>query len=43
MMIGNLNKIFSKKNKNFKIFAYDHAVTKKFCLTRVKKDIVSLL
>lgn len=36
-------KSFLKKNKNFKIFAYDHTVTKKFWLSRFKKDIVSLL
>lgn len=36
-------KSFLKKNKNSKIFAYDHTVTKEFWLSRFKKDIVSLL
>ena len=36
-------KSFLKKNKKFKIFAYDHTVTKEFWLSRFKKDIVSLL
>ena len=36
-------KSFLKKNKNSKIFAYDHTVTKEFWLSRFKKDIISLL
>ena len=36
-------KSFLKNNKNSKIFAYDHTVTKEFWLSRFKKDIVSLL
>ncbi len=32
-----------KKNKNSKIFAYDHTVTKEFWFIRFKNDIVSLL
>ena len=35
-------KSFLKKNKNSKIFAYDHTVNKEFWLSRFKKDIVSL-
>ena len=36
-------KSFLKKNKNSKIFAYDHTVTKEFWLDRFKKDIISFL